>query len=244
MRTRLGAMTIACAAVVGRHRLVSLAVVVGLVRAGEARQPLALTLGGSASTSRDAVPPRGAARSPRGLLPSRGRLTQDMLALILVACWLSAWTTEWLGIHALFGAFLVGAIMPRDSGLVHELREKLEDVTVVFLLPLFFAFTGLRTQIGLLSGAELWLDCGLIVLVAMVASSAARRWRRGSAACLARGGRARRADEHARPDRAGLPHHRPRDRHHLAGPVHDDGADGAGHHVHDPPLLEWIYPAR
>ena len=73
-----------------------------------------------------------------------------------------------IGIHALFGAFLLGAVIPHDSVVARELLGKLEDAVVVLLLPVFFAYTGLRTQIGLVSGSEEWLACILIVLVASV----------------------------------------------------------------------------
>ena len=79
---------------------------------------------------------------------------------------LSALTTEWIGIHAIFGAFLLGAIIPHDSAVARAFTEKLEDLVTVLLLPAFFAFTGMRTQIGLVSGLEHWLICGLIIVVA------------------------------------------------------------------------------
>jgi Kef-type K+ transport system membrane component KefB len=76
-------------------------------------------------------------------------------------------TTEALGVHALFGAFLAGIVMPKGGKLEAELRNHLESVTLVLFLPLFFAYTGLRTSIGLLNSADAWLLCGLIVLVAV-----------------------------------------------------------------------------
>ena len=79
----------------------------------------------------------------------------------------SAWITERLGIHALFGAFLVGAVAPKSEGFVHALLERFEDVMVVLLLPLFFAFTGLRTEITLIDGAGAWLVCALVIAVAV-----------------------------------------------------------------------------
>jgi Kef-type K+ transport system membrane component KefB len=78
----------------------------------------------------------------------------------------SSAVTELIGIHALFGAFCLGAIMPKRSGLPRLLAAKLESVSVVLLLPLFFAYSGLRTQIGLLAGPEQWLVAGAIILVA------------------------------------------------------------------------------
>jgi Kef-type K+ transport system membrane component KefB len=74
--------------------------------------------------------------------------------------------TEVIGIHTIFGAFMFGVIMPRKSALIREFTVKIEDFTTVVLLPLFFAYTGLRTQIGLLNQPALWLVCLLVILVA------------------------------------------------------------------------------
>ena len=88
------------------------------------------------------------------------------VAAVLVVLLASALTTEWIGIHALFGAFLAGVVMPRQRRFRAYLTERLEEFSSVFLLPLFFAFTGLRTKIGLLNDARSWIICGVIVLVA------------------------------------------------------------------------------
>jgi len=95
-----------------------------------------------------------------------GRLTQSVSAGLFVALLLSALATELIGIHALFGAFLLGAVIPSDSRLARELTTRLNDLVVVFLLPAFFAFTGLRTQIGLVHGWGQWGIVGVIILVA------------------------------------------------------------------------------
>ncbi len=97
---------------------------------------------------------------------NRGRLTQGVLAMIFVALLLSASATELIGIHAVFGAFALGALIPHDSGMARELSDRLEDFVIVLLLPAFFAYTGLRTQIGLVSGWDQWMICALIVVVA------------------------------------------------------------------------------
>src|SRR6202158_1840708 len=97
---------------------------------------------------------------------NRGRLTQGVLAAIFVALLLSASATELIGIHAVFGAFALGAMIPHDSGMARELTDRLEDIVIVLLLPAFFAYTGLRTQIGLVTGPEQWMMCVLIVAVA------------------------------------------------------------------------------
>jgi nucleotide-binding universal stress UspA family protein len=96
-----------------------------------------------------------------------GRLSQLLLALIYIAVVGSALITELIGIHLIFGAFLLGAAMPKDEDLVRELAVKTEDFVLIFLLPIFFAYSGLRTQIGLLNRPDLWLLCGLVLLVAI-----------------------------------------------------------------------------
>ena len=168
MRTRVGAVALACAAVDDVTAWCILAGVVALVRAGHTAMPWWATVLGSAAFVAAMI---FAARPLLARLERRyerdGRVTQDMLGLVFLVTLASAWTTEALGIHALFGAFLAGAVMPKGEGFVHALTGKLEDVTVVLLLPLFFAFTGLRTRIGLVEGAEMWGFCALIILVAV-----------------------------------------------------------------------------
>ena len=76
-------------------------------------------------------------------------MTSGMIALAFIGVLASALATEWIGIHAIFGAFLLGAIIPHDSRMASELTYKLEDFVTVLLLPAFFAFTGMRTRIDL-----------------------------------------------------------------------------------------------
>jgi Kef-type K+ transport system membrane component KefB len=93
-------------------------------------------------------------------------VTPGAVSLVLVGMLSSALITESIGIHAIFGAFLFGAIIPHESRLARTLQESLEHLATILLLPAFFAFTGMRTQIGLLSDAQGWVVCGLIVAVA------------------------------------------------------------------------------
>jgi Kef-type K+ transport system membrane component KefB/nucleotide-binding universal stress UspA family protein len=95
------------------------------------------------------------------------RLNQLLLALIYMAVVASAVITELIGIHLIFGAFLLGTIMPKNAGLVREIAVKTEDFVLIFLLPVFFAYSGLRTQIGLVNRPELWLLCALVLFVAI-----------------------------------------------------------------------------
>ena len=113
----------------------------------------------------------------------QGRLSQNVVAVIFLLVLASACTTEAIGIHALFGAFLMGAIMPKGTQFVRTLSEKLEDFTVVFLLPLFFAYTGPQDADRAARTAR---RCGSTRSWSSSsrasASSAARRWPRGRAA--------------------------------------------------------------
>jgi Kef-type K+ transport system membrane component KefB len=94
-------------------------------------------------------------------------LNRTFAVISFVVLFLSALTTEVIGIHALFGAFLAGTSMPAHAGFRKLLASRIEDVSLVILLPLFFAFTGLKTQIGLLNDGLTWLVCGLIITVAV-----------------------------------------------------------------------------
>jgi Kef-type K+ transport system membrane component KefB len=95
-------------------------------------------------------------------------LTQSALSLIMVGLLLSALCTEWIGVHALFGAFLFGSLIPHDSHIAQELIKHVESLVLTLFLPAFFAFTGLHTSIGLVSDSAGWLWCGAIIVVASV----------------------------------------------------------------------------
>jgi Kef-type K+ transport system membrane component KefB len=92
-------------------------------------------------------------------------LDQSVMAVVFIVLLLSSLITEYIGIHTLFGAFFFGAIIPHESKVARVLRKKLHDFVIVLLLPAFFAFTGLRTQIDLIQGSQ-WLVCAAIILVA------------------------------------------------------------------------------
>jgi Kef-type K+ transport system membrane component KefB len=98
---------------------------------------------------------------------SSENLNRSFTVIAFVVLFLSAFTSELIGIHALFGAFLAGVIMPAQIEFRKMLSVKIEDVSLVILLPLFFASTGLKTQIGLLNDISAWLICGLISFVAV-----------------------------------------------------------------------------
>jgi Kef-type K+ transport system membrane component KefB len=103
-----------------------------------------------------------AAREERSSAP----VSPTVLAIVMGLMLFSAVATESIGIHALFGAFLFGALIPHDGRLAEQIRTRSEDIVAVLLLPIFFAFTGMRTELGLLGTTTDWLVCGLIILVA------------------------------------------------------------------------------
>jgi Kef-type K+ transport system membrane component KefB len=167
-RTELGTLAIACAAVDDVTAWCILAYIVAFVRASHESKPLWVTLVGVTAFALLMI--YGVRRLLRQFQVSfarTGRITENMMAVLLLLLLLSAAMTEWLGIHLLFGAFLFGAILPRDSSFMRAVSEKLESITLVLLLPLFFAYTGLRTSIGLVQGTAMWIDCLLIILVAV-----------------------------------------------------------------------------
>lgn len=103
-----------------------------------------------------------------------GRLTPTLLGITLMLFALAAWTTDTIGIHAVFGGFILGAAMPRGL-LVQELRRQLEPFAVVFLLPMFFTFSGLNTRLDLVDSPRM-VAIALVVLVAAVGGKGIACW--------------------------------------------------------------------
>lgn len=112
------------------------------------------------------------------------RSSRLLMAGILAFALSSAWFTETIGIHALFGGFLAGVVMPSSANVQTFLKERIEGFSSAALLPLFFVFTGLRTQITLLNDLWSWLICLAIIIVAVAgklgASMLVARWTRMS----------------------------------------------------------------
>jgi Kef-type K+ transport system membrane component KefB len=167
-RTRLGALVITCAAVDDISAWCMLAAIIAIAKAG--------TLLSSVYTIFLAVSyvifmikiVRPFLKRVGDLHDSRENLSKPVVAIFLLTLMISSYTTEVIGIHALFGAFLAGTIMPENTKFRNIFIQKIEDVALVLLLPLFFVFTGLRTQIGLINDSYLWQVTGLIILVAIV----------------------------------------------------------------------------
>lgn len=102
------------------------------------------------------------------LYGTKDNLNKPVVAIFFLTLIISSYCTEIIGIHALFGAFMTGVIMPDITKFRNVFIEKVEDVSIILLLPLFFVYTGLRTEIGLINDPFLWKVTGLIILVAVV----------------------------------------------------------------------------
>jgi Kef-type K+ transport system membrane component KefB len=166
-RTHLGSTALACAAVDDATAWCLLAVVVAIVRAGGWAGSLLTVVSTAlfAATMLLLVRPWLARRVDSGGWSATGSKT--LLAAVLTFVLASALLTEIIGIHALFGAFLAGVVMPARAEFRRFLQERLESFIAVFLLPLFFAFTGLRTQVALLGDVKGWLLCAIIIAAAI-----------------------------------------------------------------------------
>ena len=164
--TPLGTMAIACAAVDDVTAWTVLALVIAIVRAtniAAAAWIFAFALIFVAVMF--SIVKRGL---PRWLGVTEAEPTKGQLAIVTLVVLLAALATETIGIHSLFGAFLAGVVMPDAGNFRHKLAVRIENFSSVLLLPLFFAFVGLRTQVGLLHGAQGWLICLGIIATATV----------------------------------------------------------------------------
>jgi Kef-type K+ transport system membrane component KefB len=92
----------------------------------------------------------------------------ELLAFLVLIMLAASWTTERLGVHPLFGAFMAGLVIPKHERMIAEVVERMESLSLALLLPLFFALTGLRTHIDLLTGASMWAYTAAIIAIAVV----------------------------------------------------------------------------
>ena len=166
-KTRLGSVVITCAAVDDITAWCLLAAVIAIVKAGSfisALYTIALAVIYVFIMIKGVHP---FLKRVGDLHTSRENLSKPVVAIFFLVLLFSAYATELIGIHALFGAFMAGTIMPNNEKFRSIFIEKIEDVALVLLLPLYFVFTGLRTQIGLLNDPYLWQVTGWIILVAV-----------------------------------------------------------------------------
>lgn len=167
-RTPLGMMAITCAAADDVTAWCILAVVITIIKAQSvfsALSMIGLTVAyvlGMLFVVQPLLKKIGIAYA------SKEVFNKKIIGIIFLVVLASAFVAEVIGIHALFGAFLAGVVMPHNLSFKKIITDKIEDVSVVLLLPLFFVFTGLRTQIGLLNSVDLWMVSLLVIFTAVI----------------------------------------------------------------------------
>ncbi|WP_297510742.1 cation:proton antiporter [Flavobacterium sp.] len=166
-KTRLGTIVITCAAADDITAWCLLAAVIAIVKAGTFMSSLYVIGGATLYVLMMLFIVKPFLKKVGDLYANRSNLSKPVVAIFLLTLIVSAYMTEIIGIHALFGAFMTGAIMPDNTKFRTIFIEKVEDVALILLLPLFFVFTGLRTQIGLIGDPELLRITGYIILVAV-----------------------------------------------------------------------------
>lgn len=167
-KTKLGAIVITCAAADDITAWCILAAVIAIVKAGTFVSSLYIIGLAISYVLVMLFIIKPFLKKIGELYGTKDNLSKPVVAIFFLTLILSSYVTEIIGIHALFGAFMTGVIMPDISKFRNLFIEKVEDVSILLLLPLFFVFTGLRTQVGLLNDPYLLQVTGLIILVAVV----------------------------------------------------------------------------
>lgn len=167
-KTKLGAIVITCAAADDITAWCILAAVIAIVKAGTFVSSLYIIGMAIVYVLTMLFVVKPFLKKIGELYATKNSLNKPVVAIFFLTLIISSYTTEIIGIHALFGAFMTGVIMPDITKFRNLFIEKVEDVSVILLLPLFFVFTGLRTEIGLINDPYLWKVTGFIILVAVV----------------------------------------------------------------------------
>ena len=166
-KTKIGTIVITCAATDDITAWCILAAVIAIVKAGSFVSSLYIIGLAFAYVLVMIFVVKPFLKRIGDLYGTKNKLNKPVVAIFFLTLILSSYLTEIIGIHALFGAFMTGAIMPDISKFRAIFINKVEDVSVILLLPLFFVFTGLRTEIGLINDSYLWEITGWIILVAV-----------------------------------------------------------------------------
>jgi Kef-type K+ transport system membrane component KefB len=167
-KTKLGAIVITCAAADDITAWCLLAAVIAIVKAGTFVSSLYIIGLAMAYVLVMLFVVKPFLKKIGELYGTKNSLNKPVVAIFFLTLIISSYCTEIIGIHALFGAFMTGVIMPDITKFRNLFIEKVEDVSVILLLPLFFVYTGLRTEIGLINDPYLWKITGFIILVAVV----------------------------------------------------------------------------
>lgn len=166
MKTRLGSVVITCAAADDISAWCILAAVIAIVKAGSVLSALYIILIAVVYVLFMLKIVAPFLKRLGDKHSNKESLSKPVVALFFITLILSSYATEVIGIHALFGAFMAGVIMPVNLNFRNVFIEKVEDVSVLLLLPLFFVFTGLRTKIGLLNDWNAWGITAIVIAIA------------------------------------------------------------------------------
>lgn len=167
-KTRLGTIALTCAAADDITAWCLLAAVIAIVKAGSMLSAAYMMGMAVLYVLAMLYVVRPLLRKIAAVYFKKEQMSEVLIGMVFVLLVASAYLTEVIGIHALFGAFMAGAVMPDQNGFRQQFIQKVEDVAVVLLLPLFFIYTGLRTQIGLLTESHLWAMAAVIIAIAVV----------------------------------------------------------------------------
>ena len=165
--TGIGSMAISCAAIDDISAWLLLAVLTAMVHSSQSWRAFAVTLILLAVFVATMLLP---IRRVASLLESRYQqngASMEFISLLMLFMLAASWTTERLGVHALFGAFIAGLVVPKNGRMIADLVDRIESLSLALLLPLFFALTGLRTRIDLLTDRSLWGYAGAIIATAV-----------------------------------------------------------------------------
>jgi Kef-type K+ transport system membrane component KefB len=182
-RTRIGSVTISAAALNDAIGWTILALITAIVRSTFDPMKLATMVGGViayALAMGFIVRPLVAKWARWTLRQNSGELSLNGMAVLLCLVLFSSAVTNWIGIFSLFGAFMMGAILYDQTQLRDAVHRRLNDFVTTFFLPIFFTYTGLRTDVGTMTAGKLWLFCGLVLGAAVIGKyggcTLAARW--------------------------------------------------------------------
>ncbi|WP_053717757.1 cation:proton antiporter [Saccharothrix sp. NRRL B-16348] len=165
--TPIGGLTLVAAAIDDAAAWVILAVIIAVAAAGSAFDAVGTVAGAAVFAVLMLTVGRNLFARLGARVEREGRMSRDVMALVLFVVLLAGWFTDFIGVFSVFGGFITGLAMPQSAIVRRELETRLTDLNSILLLPVFFAFSGLNTQVsGFGSGGGLWLPLAVIMAVA------------------------------------------------------------------------------
>jgi Kef-type K+ transport system membrane component KefB len=166
--TGLGSMAISCAAIDDISAWLLLAVLTAMVHSAQSWHHFVVTLFLLVAFVTIMLFPIRRTASFLEFQYQKSGAGMEFISSLILFMLAASWTTERLGVHALFGAFMAGLVMPKNERMIADVVDRIESLSLALLLPLFFALTGLRTRIGLLTDKSMWAYAAAIIMTAVV----------------------------------------------------------------------------